>query len=194
MQATAPGPNGDDFVRGWYQIGGRWIVGGLSCYHCGTLWRNWHTGDELQADDIDPTRCVNLERPEARFVPCPGPDVIATEGGFTLRQHNRYVDGPIHPLVLKHARRSIRLSQCAAGCSYGSISRGHVIWVEGATVRGYVIASRKRVIWRLPTPVQIGLMVQITRLGRDAVATVFESNAATAPVAATEAYRLRWPR
>ncbi len=121
--------------------------------------------------------------------------MIATEHGYTLRQHDRFTNGPITPLVLKQGRHSVRLSNCKQGCPQSSLSAGRVVWVEGATVRGYVIASRRRVTWRLPRSVQIAMYIRVTRLGREVIATLFDgSSLGVAPVAIPDVYRLRWPR
>jgi hypothetical protein len=141
----------DGGVAGWQGLGSQWITGSLECYHCGTLYRNWHTGEQFSVSDID-DECYDLDSREKRQVHCPKPSATAKHGG-------------------------------------------RVVWNVGTTVHGYDSRTRRRVTWRLPAPVTIGLAVEIERLDPDVIVTVLDDTSIlTAPVAPPDVYRLRWPR
>jgi len=157
---------------------------------------NWHTGETFSANgDYDDPQCFDLDRASSQPIPCPAEGVIATEGAYTLRQPGLFSQGPVRPLLLlRRHGRTIHLSGCHAGCTWGSLSHGRVMWLEGTTVHGYAIASRRRVTWHLPPPVIIGLGVQLTSLGTEAVVTLADyTSGFTAGVTKPEVYRLRWP-
>jgi hypothetical protein len=189
-----PIPGGDDVaVVGWYAIGRQWIEGSEDCYHCGAVYRNWHTGEEFSTfdDDVD---CYDLDRPQ-QPVPCPGEGEIAREDGYTLKITGRFNGVAAHPLVLEHGRKTVRVSRCKAVCSMPMLSGGYVYWIEGTTVHGYAARSRKRATWNPPHPVRAGLGLALTPLAADVVLTVRDGGSGTThPVAAPDVWHLSWPK
>jgi hypothetical protein len=138
-------PGGPSVFEDQYfsRIGKRWLEG-VEDYGVTAVYVEWRSGRVVgYAEEVDSAKPRDLDSPNLAPLP---PKSVATSGDYTLTQPGTSLFPSL--FLRRRGHRRVRLDGCyPSGCHDAVLGPSVALWTRGNAVKGYVLATGKRLRW-----------------------------------------------